>query len=242
MKMLAIDPTQWALFLDLDGTLIDIASSPQGVSTPPELVSILAGLLQRFAGAVAVVSGRSVADCDDLLKPLALVAAGVHGAEMRTTPSGPVVRTAPSMPDDILASAREVEKLAPGVFVEPKGAGIAVHFRKAPASAAAIERRLREIVRTGDHDLSISRGRMVFDLLPAACSKRHALSRLMALETFAGRRPLMIGDDYPDEGALDYARMQGGAGLRVAGEHFAIAQAEFRNPAQVRAWLAALAS
>lgn len=230
-----------ALFLDLDGTLIDIAQTPDEVVIPRELVGLLADVTRLLGGALAILTGRRIADIDRYLAPLAPVAAGTHGAERRITPGGPIVPVAAPLDDGIVEAVRDVARKLPGTLVELKSASIAIHYRQAPAAEPEIEEALKRILAGGPDHLILSRGRMVLEIIPSHVSKGAALEAFMALPVFRGRRPVMIGDDISDLSAFEAAARLGGSGLRVAGEQFRAAEAEFTSPASVRAWLAAQA-
>ena len=228
---------QCAIFLDLDGTLIDIAPTPDGVTIPKGLAELLIRLEQRLGGALAVLTGRPIADVDRFLAPLVPVAAGVHGAELRSVPRGDVVHRAAPIDPDIVRSVRRVADGAADVLVETKRASIAVHYRQAPALAAALEAALARILEEGPDHMILARGRQVLEIVPRHISKGAALEVIMALPAFAGRHPVMIGDDSPDVSAFEAATRLGGKGLKVAGEQFSRAEAHFAGPAEVRAWL-----
>lgn len=237
----ALDLRRAALFLDFDGTLVDVAGTPDRVAVPPDLVAMLGRLAVELDGALAVVTGRRLADIDRLLDPLRLAGAGSHGAEMRRVAGGEVrFETAPLDPRlrlEIMALAA----LGDGVIVEAKHSAMAVHYRLAPGAEAAIEAALDAILAGRDSHWILRRGRRVFEIIPAEVSKGVALAILARLPQFAGRRPVMIGDDLADEGAFLAAGRLGGMGLRVAGEHFPSGAADFAGPAAVRRWLQAAA-
>lgn len=128
-----------ALFLDLDGTLIDIAPTPDGVMVPAGLAELLNRLTQRLGGALAIVTGRPIGDVDRLLAPMAPVAAGVHGAELRSMPQGEIVFTAVPIDEEILRAVNRMADEHTGILVEMKRASIAVHYRQAPALAPLLE-------------------------------------------------------------------------------------------------------
>lgn len=236
-----INPSEWAVFLDIDGTIVDIAATPEQVEVPAYLASTLQRLLERFDGAVAIVTGRRLEDADQLLSPLRLVGAGVHGTEMRRLYGGTVEAAVSALPGDLIDEARARFAAYPGIVVEPKGSAIAFHYRQAPQLKAALERALLGLIVEHDKHLMLSRGRMVFEVVPKTHSKGTALEELMRLPVFQGRRPVMIGDDAPDVGALSAAERLGGAALTVAGEYFSPATASFRTAQHVREWLDRLA-
>lgn len=225
---------EWALFLDLDGTLIDLAPTPDSVVVPPDLIETLAVLDKKMSGALAIISGRSLGVIDRLLAPLCLVAAAEHGAVIRaaahdTHGAGGDM----AVPDSWRRHLRELALQWPGALIEEKANGIAVHFRANPALEEMVSSALAEMVA----------GQDAFEILPAAMAReiRHrdankgvALRRLMQGEPFIRRRPLFIGDDVTDLDAIRAAQALGGIGLHV-GEDFE------GEPARVRAWLGDLA-
>jgi trehalose 6-phosphate phosphatase len=228
------------LFLDIDGTLLDMALTPSAVRVPPELADILGGVAARFSGALAIVTGRPIAEADALLKPATLVAAGVHGAEMRTSVTGEIISQISGFGPDLLDDIRTAANAMPGVVAENKGAGIALHYRLAPDLRAPLLASLDALVEKYPGQFSICEGRKVVELLPVGFSKGHALRTLASLPEFSGRRPVMIGDDIADIGAFRAAKELDGYGLKVAGEIFSHEEAAFTAPADVLAWLKAL--
>jgi trehalose 6-phosphate phosphatase len=239
--MLEQYPTNCAIFLDFDGTLIDIADTPHGVVVPTELVPLLTRLFVGLDGAIAIITGRTVSDVDRFLAPLRLVVAGVHGAELRTLADGEVHPAAEALEPSIIDAVRELAGIARGVVIEPKVYSIAVHYRRAKMVGAHIEAALGRIVEHGPGHLILSPGRKVIEVVPRHISKGAALEALLRLPKFRGRRPVMIGDDVSDQSAFAAAVRLGGLGLRVAGEHFTTEASDFDSPAHVRAWLSALA-
>lgn len=230
-----------ALFLDLDGTLFDIAAAPGDVTTPPGLTSTLRRLQRTLDGAVAILTGRKIEEVDRLLDPLRLAAAGVHGSELRFQPEGKVQVASASVPATLVEAVERLARSVPGVFVEHKGISLGVHYRGAPAVEPMLEVELRGLLDDYSSRLVLSRGRRVFELVPANSTKGSALERLMGMPRFRERRPVMIGDDLPDETALATAARLGGLGLKVRGEHFHGDASHFNSPTHVRRWLNVLA-
>lgn len=230
-----------ALFLDLDGTLIDIAPTPNGVIIPGELPALLGRLSRCLDGALAVVTGRPIADVDRFLAPLAPVAAGVHGAELRSATEGQIVSRAAPIDAEIARGVRGIAVKYPGTVIETKRASIAVHYRQVPAAGLQLEAALQRLLEKGPDHLILARGRQVLEIVPRHVSKGAALEAIMELAAFRGRRPIMIGDDVSDLSAFEAAIRLGGAGLKVAGEQFPAAEADFAGPTEVRVWLNKLA-
>ncbi len=226
-----------ALFLDLDGTLIDIASTPTGAVAPPGLAELVQNLALALDGALAIVSGRPIADLDRLLAPARFCAAGVHGAEIRESADGEVRLIAPPLTVAFIESVRDLAQLDPGIVIEPKSAAIAVHYRQAEQQAGEVERRLRELVPASDDSLDLRSGRKVSEVIQKHVSKGAAVQSFMHQPPFSDRLPVMIGDDFTDISAFEAVESFGGRGLRVAGEFFEPSVADFDGTADVRRWL-----
>jgi trehalose 6-phosphate phosphatase len=220
-----------ALFLDLDGTLLEIAATPELVVVPPALPGILEQIQMLLGGALAIVSGRSLNNIDELLKPFRCAAAGEHGVSLRfgdgTLEEMPGGLGIPEAWRDSLAAAAE---RWPGVLIEPKPHGCAVHYRLAPERHDEVWKLVRALV-SDDHPwFRLIPAREAVEIGPRSTSKGHAVERLMKDTSFKGRRPIFVGDDFTDEAGMSAARRFGGEGLRV--------QEMFDgDPALVRAWL-----
>ncbi len=221
----------------MDGTLIDIAPTPQGVVAPGTLAPLLGRLFDVLGGAVAIISGRPASDVDRLLSPLRLPVAGVHGAEIRFNNGGEIRPTADALDPLMIADVLKLGEIDPGVIIEAKGASIAVHYRLADAHGVAIEQEMRGILCARPGHVELLMGRKVVEILPKHVSKGRALKAFMGLAPFEGRRPIMIGDDSTDQSAFESAEQIGGLGLRVAGEYFRSDDADFDSPTHVREWL-----
>ena len=232
--------SRWALFIDIDGTLLEMAPTPDAVIVPPNLIGMLDALSRSLGGALALSTGRSVAESDRILAPLKLVTSGVHGTEVRTSPAGETTMLVQPTSASLLAEILDVARVSPDIVVETKGAGIAVHYRKAPELRPHLEAELGKIADRRD-TIILRPGRRVLEVLPAGYSKGAGLASLMRMAPFKGRFPIMIGDDYGDESALAAAEELGGVGLRVAGEYFPPERADFAGVAATRSWLAKVA-
>lgn len=225
------------MFLDIDGTLIDIASTPNDVVIPQNLSKILENVTLRLDGALAILTGRPIADVDILLAPLAPVAAGIHGAEIRFFPSGDIANKARPVNARIEQAVQALSFQHPSVLIERKQQSIALHYRQAPEVAAHLESALLQILKDSENDLTIARGKQVLELVPKHISKGSALEEIMGYSPFAEKQPIMIGDDISDQSAFAVARRLGGKGMKVAGEQFSRSESDFDGPSDVLAWL-----
>lgn len=236
-----LDPDRIALLLDVDGTLVDIAPTPHEVHVPDELCRSLSRLTERMGGALALVSGRPIADLDTLFSPLKLASVGGHGAEMRlhgderenmVTPLPPTLR-------------HRLVALAPpgsGIIVEDKGYSVALHFRQAPQQ----EQPLREHIAAARADFSgealeVLPGKAMFEVKRPGIDKGEAVRALMQRAPFAGRQPVFIGDDVTDESVFAILPALHGVGFSVH-RHFAGLAGIFNSPEDVRSALRALAA
>jgi trehalose 6-phosphate phosphatase len=227
-------PRRAALLLDLDGTLIDIAPTPDLVSVPADLPAILRTLRARLRDALAIVTGRPVEQVDRLLGAAPYAVAGEHGAVIRHSPRGALERAdLPATPANWARLARQAVAGHDGALFEPKSHGFVVHFRLCPAAGEALRQALLAIVGADHPDYAIMPAHMAWEVTPRGVDKGRAVERLLARPPFAGRTPVYVGDDISDEAAMRAARAAGGVGLRV--------REVFGDAAGVRAWLAHLA-
>jgi trehalose 6-phosphate phosphatase len=237
VEQLLLDRTPIGLFLDIDGTLLDMALTPSTVHVPPRLAELLGAIATRLSGALAIVTGRPIAEADELLRPMKFVAAGVHGAEMRTTATGEIRPLSPSFNPVLSSDIRAAAISMPGVVTEDKGTGIALHYRLAPELRDSLLITLEALIPKHPGQFTICEGRKVVEILPIGFSKGRALRKLASLPDFADRIPVMIGDDIADLDAFRAAEELGGYGLKVAGENFSEEEASFIGPADVLKWL-----
>lgn len=223
-----------AVFLDFDGTLVEIAPRPDAIAVPPALPGLLEEVAAATGGATALLSGRTIDALDAFLAPARLAAAGGHGAELRRGPSSPLERhAAPGVPASWLAVAQALARSRPGAILERKPAGFTLHARACPDALGPFRDALAALV-AEDGRFALLDAHMAVEIRPATADKGSALAALMAASPFAGRIPVFVGDDVTDEDAIEAAQGLGGVGLRVADA--------FGDPAGVRAWLAAIAA
>lgn len=202
-----------ALFLDFDGTLVEIAEHPEAVVVPRGLVDTLARLRACLGGAVAVVSGRPIHQIDRFLSPLALGVAGVHGAERRRA-DGSLARLEPPALSRALEAAQSLARAYPDLLVEPKGASVALHYRRAPTLEPVCVAAMQDAV---DHSpgLKLLHGKMVVEATSQGASKGRAIEDFLAEAPFEGRLPVFIGDDVTDEPGFAAVQRLGGLGVKV---------------------------
>lgn len=223
-----------ALYLDFDGTLADIALRPDHVIVHEPLPALLAALLRHLGGAVAVVTGRSLADIDAMLAPLSLPGAGVHGAELRLANGEARVL---EQPPEVAAIARELRGSFaddPRIFVEDKGAAVALHYRQAPERAEECVASVARLAAAAG--LQVLQGRMVVEMRRPGVDKGAALCMLALHAPFATRRPVFVGDDTTDEDGFRAAAALGGHGVKV-GPGRTAAPYRIDEVSAVHAWL-----
>lgn len=235
-------PDAWTLFLDIDGTLLELAPRPELVMVPPDLPARLGRLADTLGGALALVSGRPLATIDWLF-PVGLDAVGTHGAEWRlggqvgeVTPAGRVPLAA------IVRSLEEPLRHLPGVWLEPKPKSLALHFRAAAALETQALSLARVAVRALGPDYRLQAGKQVVEILPATASKGAGIRRFLASPPYAGRTPIFVGDDLTDEDGFAAVNALGGLSVRVGAGADTQARHTLAAPADLRHWLAALAA
>ena len=236
----AFDLHQISLFLDFDGTLVDLAERPDAVIVGQDLTALLLRLAERLSGRLALVSGRSIAQLDRLIGPDArqFVTVGSHGAEFRTGDG-----TISSL--DRPAALREAETVFraaftdnQGVVIEVKALGVALHYRQDPASQQAADAIAERF--GAAHRLAVQKGKMMVEVRTAGHDKGSGIAVLMRTPAFAGHMPLFLGDDLTDEPGFECCIALGGAGILVGPERATAARYRLADVAAVRRWLEAL--
>jgi len=229
-------PADSGFFLDIDGTLLDIAERPQLVRIDDDLGHLLATTRDAAGGAVALISGRSVAEIDRLFGRN-FCAAGQHGAERRDAAGKMHQHRVP------LGGLRKAhERLAlmvaehPALVLEDKGMNLALHYRLAPELAATVHEALRRLVEELGDDFELQSGKMVMEIKPSGNDKGTAIAEFLAEAPFLGRLPVFIGDDLTDEFGFELINRVGGCSVKV-GEGSSAANWRLPNADAVRAWL-----
>jgi len=224
-----------ALFLDIDGTLLDLARTPDLVKVPHDLLAALERLYRQLSGALAFVSGRSLENIDRLFSPFRPAAIGAHGAEIRGV-DGTVARSQ-ALPDAVRQLFIDLAKSHPGLLLEDKKCALALHYRLAPEArpvlATAIEKHARLFQAQKVH---ILHGKAVIEARPLGVDKGTAVVALSKQKPFAGRAILFGGDDATDLDVFRILPDLGGRGFSV-GKRFPGADHVFESPRAVRQWL-----
>ena len=233
-------PDRTALFLDVDGTLLDLAASPRAVVVPRGLVECIADVERALGGALALVSGRTLADLDQLFSPLILRASGVQGAEIRYDPLTPVIvqTAAAALPARLWRSLNEFFADFPGVFAEDKRFSFAVHYRAAPNCGADLREVLRQLVAAeAIPEVEIIDAHLAFEIKRRGFDKGSAIHRFLSRSPFAGRVPIFVGDDGTDEAGFAAVVQRHGVAYSV-GQIRPGVSGVFSGPSMVRDWLA----
>jgi trehalose 6-phosphate phosphatase len=228
---------RYAIFLDFDGTLVEIEDSPEAVRLPAPTRRLLKALQEKSGGAVALVSGREIAVLDRMLHPLVLPLAGVHGLQRRDAQG--VVHTSTS--SDLTGVTIILEKAIgreSGVIIEQKSGAVAVHYRLRPD----LERRCRESVEKIVQlhpDLQLLRGKMVFELTQKGADKGSAIEAFLSEPPFSGRIPIFAGDDVTDEAGFSLVDRHGGISIKV-GAQPTVARFRAHGVSEVENWLGSI--
>ncbi len=232
----------WALFLDFDGTIVDIAPTPEAVEVPDGLPSLLRALHDALGGAVAVVTGRSIEQIDGFLGTAVPAVAGLHGIECRGT-DGAIVRSPP--PGNELHGVREMlrdfAEEHPGVLVEDKTYAVALHYRLAPSLKDACRDLANAAVERTGEGWRVVEGKCVFEIGPRDSTKGHAIEAYMGEAPFRGRTPVFCGDDRTDEDGFAVVNARGGVSIRVGQGPATLAAVRVDTVGELLDWLANIA-
>jgi trehalose 6-phosphate phosphatase len=231
MKFLDILCPSCALFLDFDGTLVDIAPQPEDVIVPSGLVHTLAELNKYLDGALALISGRPIEQIDGFLHPLRLAVAGVHGAERRG-PDGAVSLLSTHPMQLVEEAASALAARYPQLRIETKRGSVALHYRQAPELEPQCLHAMQAAVEQSP-GLTLLRGKMVVEAKPGGTSKGHAIEAFLQEPPFAGRKPVFVGDDFTDEVGFSTVQRLQGLGVKV-GEGTTVAWHRLASPSALR--------
>lgn len=220
----------WALFLDIDGTLIDIAMSPDAVVVPHSLVPLLARTQAWLDGAVAIISGRPIEQIDSLMAPLILPCAGEHGAILRMADGTMEFKNQAVVPASWVKRLQTATKDWSGVLVEKKKHGVAVHFRKCPSRESDVRTLIDNVLGGNHEEFEVLPASKAFEIRYRGVTKGNAVRRFMSQPPFAGRIPVFVGDDVTDYDGFRAAEAMGGIALDV---HISFSS----RPSEVLRWL-----
>jgi trehalose 6-phosphate phosphatase len=231
----------WCLFLDVDGTLIELTDTPSQTVADPEIKALLNDLSVRLDGAVALVSGRQIETLDQLFAPLRLPSSGLHGIERRTAEGSLQGGTfIDSKLDDARAAIKLFVDSHPGALLEDKRRTVAIHYRMAPQAAVEARELAAGIVEQLGKQYQIQPGDMMLEIKPRGFTKATAIRAFMQEPPFSGRRPVFIGDDLTDQDGFPAVESMGGisigVGERVQGQY------HLDTVSQVRDWLEQIAN
>jgi trehalose 6-phosphate phosphatase len=208
-----------ALFFDVDGTLVGLEREPEAVVVSDALRILLERLITATDGALALVSGRSIAQLDSLFKPLAFSASGVHGLERRLLPGDARrVMDATDALDDARTELDAFTKAHPGTLLEDKGLTLALHYRMAAEHREKAAELVRELVSADPKKLVLLEGKMVFELKPPGFDKGRAIADFMKEPPFQGRSPVFAGDDVTDEAGFRTIKEMNGVAIKVGAD------------------------
>ena len=224
-----------SLFLDFDGTLVELAPTPDAVQVGDEVRSLLNVLNVVLGGRLALLSGRAIADLRQHVHELDLALSGSHGLERMHSTGALEAPETPAGLGEVIREFRRLGKLHPGVLVEEKPAGVALHYRNAPDAEEICQAAAKRLARSTG--MIVQAGKMVVELKDSASDKGRAMERFMGEQPFAGTLPLFLGDDLTDEHAFAAARRMGGAGVLVGPERSTAATYRLEDVSDVRRWL-----
>ncbi|MBS1191153.1 MAG: trehalose-phosphatase [Rhodocyclaceae bacterium] len=230
--------SDWAYFLDMDGTLIEIAETPDSIHVDDALLDLVWRLHGACDGAVALVSGRTLADLDRRVGGTFLAIAGQHGLERRSASGRVQTQAAPAAAkEEIARHLASIVARHPGLRLEDKGLTLAIHYRQAPRLASYVHRTLRGLVERCQEGLRLQKGKRVVEVQPAGFDKGSAIEEYLREPPFLGRRPVFIGDDVTDEHGFVVVNRLHGLSVKV-GTGTTVARYRLPDVVAVRQWLA----
>jgi trehalose 6-phosphate phosphatase len=236
-NQLPVPLSSWAYFFDIDGTLVDIAPSPSEIVLERILRSLVLQLYDATGGALALISGRSIADVDSIFGDSDLPVAGQHGLERRSR-AGKITRHDIMSEKLDFARTRLAEAIArhPDLTLEDKGLSLALHYRAAPSLASFAHRTMHAVAAATGAEFAAQAGKRVVELKPSGKNKGEAVHEFMREEPFRGRTPVFVGDDVTDEHGFVVVNAMGGHSIKVGGGP-TVARWRLADVRAVRAWL-----
>lgn len=232
-----IPAPNWALFLDVDGTILHLRDTPDGVEVSEHLLAIVESILQRLSGAVALVSGRSIENLDALFAPYRLPAAGLHGLQRRGADGDLHEVEEPTALDALRPALLKLASSSTKVILEDKGHALAIHYRLEPERGDEIKRAVEELARPFSSELHVMHGKMVTEIKSGLADKGSAIGAFMAEAPFENRVAVFIGDDTTDEDGFRFVNSINGYSVRVGASSDSAARYNLADVDDVIAWL-----
>ena len=229
-----------AVFLDIDGTLLEIAPTPESVRADRALPGCSPALADHLGGALALVTGRSITDTDRLMGELVLPVAGQHGSERRDA-NGTLHLHAPDRKtlDKLRELVTSLASRHQGLRLEDKGATLALHYREVPQLASHVHQTLRAAWRRpAIEGFRLQPGKRLLEVRPDGRDKGTAIRDFLREAPFAGRCPVFVGDDRTDEHGFAVVRERKGIAVKVGPGSLRRQLSAGRRRA-VRAWIEA---
>lgn len=237
---ISVAAPDWALFCDVDGTLLDIAETPDAVRVSERLRRAIERVARCLDGAVALISGRRIEDLDRLFAPLRLPTAGLHGLERRDGAGRTRLLAEANEMEPLRPALRDFAEATPGILLEDKGATLALHYRGAPARAAEARALVTQLTAGRLDHLRVLDGKMVIEIKPRIAHKGEAIAAFLDEPPFRGRRPVFLGDDVTDEDGFRVVNDLGGVTVRVGAHEPTEARYHLANVDAVLVWIETL--
>ena len=232
-----IDPAASALFLDVDGTLLEICDTPSEVRADEQLIGLLRSCYEKLGGALALVSGRSVPEVDRIFSPDLFPVAGAHGAEIRADGRQVMSVVNNPLPDFAIAALESFASRHDGLLLERKRGGASLHYRLAPDLEEQSRRLVTDLLRDLGDAYRLIAGKKVFEIAPAAHSKGAAIEWFLENPPYQNRTPVFIGDDVTDEDGFIVVNRLSGTSIRVGEDGQTAATQFLPDTTSVREWL-----
>ncbi len=221
-----------ALFLDVDGTLLEFSEKFNEIKADKELVNNLNQIQFLIKGSIALISGRQIEDLDNIFFPLQLPAAGQHGLEIRKQKGIIEVLTRINLPEKILSSLKRLKDKNHGIVLEYKKNSIAIHFRAAPSLENKIKKYVSQLLE-GEQNFDFIKGNKVIEIKPNFLNKGTAISNFMNEEPFLKKLPVFIGDDTTDEDGFKYVNSIQGISIKVGENKNSLAKYKLKSVSEV---------
>ena len=230
--------SDWAVFLDFDGSIVEFAATPDKIQVDDSLAKLLSEISRTLNGALAIVSGRSIVQLDRYLDPYRFAAVGLHGFEWRRN-DGVLERATANLPDlkGVVRSLEANTVRHSGVLVEDKGVSIAIHFRGSPESADICRRAALNVLQDLGRRFEMLEGKMVIEIKPRGIDKGRAIKTFLRKPPFAGRVPVFCGDDVTDEHGFEFVNGHSGISIKIGNQEPTAAAWRAESVSELVEWL-----